>query len=147
MITQELADYLLKTEKKIIESEIIFPIQGENIILNSVCINNNQEKLLIDINRKGTLKLTRSTYQGRYQTNIILLRIDIDTKPHRNPDNTIISPTHIHIYREGYGDKWAYPLENYECFLDINKNNLVEVFVKFCEFCNITEIPRIQEVI
>lgn len=45
-------------------------------------------------------------------TNIALLRIDKNF--HTNPDGTKLSDTHIHIYQEGYGDKWAYPLDNFD---------------------------------
>lgn len=145
MINQELADYLIREEKSIIERSITFPFKNENLILNVVCNNNNMEKLLIDINRKGTFKLTRCTYQNRYQLSIPLVRLDIDTKPHRNPDNTIVSPTHIHIYREGFMDRWAYPLDEFDVFR--NTNDLIQTFLDFCEYCNIKCIPIIQGVI
>ncbi|KJU85379.1 prophage protein [Candidatus Magnetobacterium bavaricum] len=40
---------------------------------------------------------------------IILLRLCFGGHPHRNPDDTEISSPHLHRYREGYADKWAYP--------------------------------------
>ncbi|WPX08072.1 DUF6978 family protein [Anaerocellum danielii] len=144
MIEQALADYLIRTEKIILEKKINFPIVNTSLTLNVICVDNNSEKILIDINRKGTLKLTRCTYHKRYQTNITLIRLDIDTKPHRNPDGTKVGPTHIHIYKEGYGDKWAYPLDEFDCFS--NTDDLVQAFIDFCKFCNIKEIPIVQVV-
>lgn len=41
-------------------------------------------------------------------------RVDIDSPPHRNPDGTMTSRNHIHIYRETDHDTgnlpWAYDL-------------------------------------
>lgn len=149
MLEQVTADELIRCDKEIIEKDIIFPKQNDILILNLICINSS-EKLLLDINRKGTFKLTRCTYQNRYQTNAQLVRLDIDTKPHRNPDHEVISPTHIHIYKEGYGDSWAYPLNNIpdmEYNIFTNTSNLVETFMDFCMFCNISKIPSIQGVL
>ncbi|ADQ06578.1 putative Lj965 prophage protein [Caldicellulosiruptor hydrothermalis 108] len=144
LLEQELANYLIQTKKAILEKQIVFPMVDSSLTLNVVCLDNISERLLIDINRKGTFKLTRCTYNERYQTVITLVRLDIDTKPHRNPDGTVIGPNHIHIYKEGYGDKWAYPLEDFKCFK--NPKDLIQTFVDFCRFCNIVEIPTVQAV-
>jgi hypothetical protein len=37
------------------------------------------------------------------------MRLDLDGPPHRNPDDEEIPWPHLHVYREGYGDKWASP--------------------------------------
>lgn len=56
-------------------------------------------------------------------TNIALARID--NVAHTNPDGTKLSGAHIHLYREGFADKWAYPIENFN-FDDANDS-----FLKF----------------
>lgn len=38
---------------------------------------------------------------------VVLARLDF-ASPHRNPDGTAVGVPHLHIYREGYGDKFAY---------------------------------------
>ena len=38
---------------------------------------------------------------------MILARLDF-ASPHRNPDGTAVGVPHLHVYREGYGDKFAY---------------------------------------
>lgn len=45
-------------------------------------------------------------------TNIALVRIDKNF--HTNPDGTKLTDTHIHIYKEGFEDKWAYPLDDFD---------------------------------
>ena len=38
---------------------------------------------------------------------VILARLDF-ASPHRNPDGTTVDVPHLHVYREGYGDRFAY---------------------------------------
>ena len=73
---------------------------------------------------------------------LVLMRLDLDGPPHRNPDDEEIPCPHLHIYREGYGDKWAIaaPLERY--------NNTLDLFLTFEAFmthCNITGQPQIEK--
>ena len=145
MIDQATADSLINMDKEFVNAKLIaMPMTNEILSLN-VKSKITKDTFLLDINRKGTFKLTRFTYQERYRTNIILLRLDIDTKPHVNPNGEVISPTHIHIYREGYLDKWAYPLEG--IYKIDNQNSLLQSFINFCKLCNIDNIPCIQDVI
>ena len=69
---------------------------------------------MFDVTR-AQIKLTKATYQNRARQAIILMRLDLDGPPHRNPDETEIPRPHLHIYREGFGDKWAIaePVERY----------------------------------
>ena len=83
--------------------------------------------------------------KGRYQTRgrkiIVLVRLDFGGQPHRNPDDTEIGSPHLHLYREGYGDKWAFPIPS-ERFSDIN--DLGKTLDDFMHYCNITQPPRIR---
>lgn len=38
--------------------------------------------------------------------------------PHRNPEGEEIDSPHLHLYREGFGDKWAIPVPS-EVFGDV----------------------------
>lgn len=49
---------------------------------------------------------------------------------------------HLHVYREGYGDKWAIPVPP-ERFPDIL--DLWQLLQDFMRFCNITEPPFIEK--
>ena len=73
---------------------------------------------------------------------IILLRLDLDGPPHRNPDGEEIPCPHLHVYREGYGDKWAIPapVNRYANTLD-----LFSTFEAFMQHCSITDRPQIQK--
>ena len=90
--------------------------------------------------------------QTRYAiTKLPLVRIDIDSPPHLNPDGTKTSRNHIHIYRDVDNDTgnlpWAYSLEEFEQ-IKFNRNNIVfmDILSSFCEYCNIS-MENIQGVI
>lgn len=118
-----------------------FPAPGDELKLNVESITTN-DKFIIDINRKGQIKLKRCTYQTRYQKSIVLLRIDLDGPPHTNPDLEKIDCPHIHIYKEGYETRWAYPLKD---VIIADPKDLVEVLIKFLEYNKINNIPKIEE--
>lgn len=151
-MTDDNAINYIRIEKEIIEKKIDFPKQNEYIILNAIAKSNPNERFIIDINRKRAI-LSRCTFQQRVHTSIPLVRLDIDTKLHKNPDGKIIEGNHIHIYKEGYNLAWAYPL-NHKILNEINPNfdiTLFEnisfhpiTFINFCKFCNISKIPMFQ---
>lgn len=141
MITQGEVDRLLKMVKKIINGGIInFPTPGDYSQIEIVSVN-GKEKFLIDINRKGKIKISKCTYQERYRKDIILLRIDIDGPPHTNPDGRIISSNHIHIYKEGFGESWAYPLPS-DIFTDTS--DLIGILIEFLQYCKVENIHDIK---
>ena len=88
------------------------------------------------------IKLTKATYQNRARITIILMRLDLDGPPHRNPDGAEIPCPRVHLYREGYGDKWAIPapLATYTNTLD-----LFSTIEAFMQQCNIPDPPKIQK--
>jgi hypothetical protein len=96
---------------------------------------------MLDVTR-AQVKLTKATYQNRARQAVILMRLDLDGPPHRNPDDVEIPCPHMHIFREGYGDKWAMipPVERYE-----NLQDLFSTFEAFMTHCNITRIPKFQK--
>lgn len=55
---------------------------------------------------------------------------------HTNPDKTDIGGTHLHIYREGYDDKWALPLPG----IFTNTNDLVKTLKEFLAYCKVVNI-------
>ena len=57
------------------------------------------------------------------------------------PNGEEIPCQHLHIYREGYGDKWAIPAPA-DRYTD--RGNLAEMFQAFMQDCNITMPPFFQ---
>jgi hypothetical protein len=70
----------------------------------------------------------------------ILLRLDIDGPPHVNPDGVEVPSPHLHVYREGYGDKWAEPAP--ADFSDTS--NLPRTLEDFLKYCKVERIPLVQ---
>ena len=152
MLTQSEADALINIPKiKNSDDSYDFPFPGDFLKI-PIISQDEQENFLIDISR-GRILLTKCTYQERYQTIIILIRLDVDGPPHTNPEvvnvplpyltpyngQTIDCP-HLHLYVEGFMDKWAIPAPNDE-FSDTT--NLYTTLQDFFQYCNVVETPKI----
>ena len=152
MLIQSEAEALINIPKiKNSNDSYSFPLLGKYLTIPLIS-QDEQENFLIDISR-GRIRLTKCTYQERYQTIIILIRLDVDGPPHTNPEvvnaplpyltpyngQTIDCP-HLHLYVEGFMDKWAIPAPNDE-FSDTA--NLYKTLQDFFQYCNVVEPPKI----
>jgi hypothetical protein len=107
-LTQIEADALIAIEKRRVdEKEWTFPSPGEQVVI-PITSRDRRENFLLDLTR-SRIKLSKATFQNRARQTVILMRLDLDGPPHRNPDDQEIPCPHLHVYREGYGDKWATP--------------------------------------
>ena len=139
-IPQAEADALIAMDKQCVENKNwLFPEPGGKLSIDLVSLD-KREKFILYI-RRGEIKLTKATYQNRGRQAVILMRLDLDGPPHRNPDDQEIQCPHLHVYREGYGDKWAFaaPIDRYP-----NVQDLFSTFDAFMRHCNITEPPQIE---
>jgi len=100
-----------------------------------------RESFMIDVNRRGKIKVTKCTYQERYQVVEILLRLDVDGPPHENPDGEVIPCPHLHIYKEGFADKWAYAINTTDFN---NTSDLAMTLVDFLRYCKVRDIPHVR---
>lgn len=140
-ITQAEADALIAMEKhRADDKDCIFPEPGGRLAIALTSLD-KRENFVLDITR-AQIKLTKATYQNRARQAIILMRLDIDGPPHRNPDDQEIPCPHLHIYRQGYGDKWAIPapVDRYP-----NVQDLFSTFEAFMRHCNIKDVPPIPK--
>ena len=109
--------------------KVTVPLQAEN----------RKELFLLDVAR-SRIELSKCTHQNRVEQTIILLRLDVGGAPHRNPDNTEVGNDHLHVYREGYADKFAIPLP-----VELsNTSDLWDLLHRFMEYCNIVTPPRFE---
>lgn len=67
-------------------------------------------------------------------------RIDLGSRPHRNPDGEKNGSPHLHLYREGFGDKWAYPLPSDSS----DPSDSWQTPEEFLRFCDTAVVPKIQ---
>jgi len=140
-LTQNEADALIAAEKHRIDNKRYdFPGLGGSLTIQLVS-SNKRENFILDI-RRGRIDLNRATYQNRGRQVVTLIRLDLGAQPHRNPDQKEIPSPHLHIYREGYGDKWAEPLPA-DKFSNIK--DLFQTIQDFMAYCNITLPPLIDK--
>lgn len=140
MLTQQEADALLTLGKyDFSHGEYKFPYMGGSLRL-SLHSMDKKETFNLDVTR-GYIALEKITFQTRTRKAIVLVRLGIEGPPHRNPDGEEIICPHIHLYREGYGDKWAYPLpDELKSVLD----RPYELLDRFMDYCHIIGKPVIQ---
>ena len=142
MLSQEEANSLIEYLKEIkdLSETFPFPQPGEDKKLDLVS-SDGKHAFIVDINRKGYINFSRKcTYQGRYQKDVILLRLDVDGPEHTNPDGTILPKTHLHIYREGFGDRFAIGLPS-----DINNtNDLIQTLIDFLKYFKTTNADNLE---
>ena len=138
-LTQEEADRLLELAKVRTSAEQVeWPTGAKVIVL--LKSNDGREEFLLDV-ATYLIKLSKITLQNRARTTSILVRLDIDGRPHRNPDDVEITSPHIHLFREGYNDKWAYPVPS-EKFRDLSDR--AKTLEDFFRFCNVVEPPHFR---
>lgn len=137
-LTQAEADALIAMPKhRVDDSDVEYPGLGGKVTVQ-LTSENKREHFLLDVSR-GRIELKKGTYQNRARQVIILVRLDFGGPTHRNPDDEEIQCPHLHIYREGYGDKWAVPVPT------ASFPNIVDAWATlsdFIRYCNITEPPR-----
>jgi hypothetical protein len=131
------ADRLIKMEKHYLGDKTFdFPIGGNQLRIPIVSSDKRNE-FVMDAN-SSCIDFKKYTFGNRTRDVFVLVRVDILAGGcHVNPDETRIVGSHIHQYREGYGDKWAVPLP--KGFGDTT--DIVSIFQHFMNYCNIITKP------
>lgn len=140
-VPQDEADELFRMEKQQADQTVYtFPSssEGGRIAIPLVSLS-GREKFVLDIQR-GRVDL-KGTLQTRAHSVVILARLCIGRGPHTNPDGTTFPCPHLHIYREGFGDKWATPLPD---SLPWRPDNLRLLFDDFLRYCHVTGTVLVQ---
>lgn len=135
-VTQSEADFLIAMVKK--PTEINLPFDYTKRVIELIG-SDGREEFLLDVT-PGKINLEKITFQNRARKSVILARLDVEGPPHRNPDGTEVPCPHLHLYREGYGTKWAYSLSDQfsQC------SNMTDFLDEFCKICNIVKNPYAQ---
>lgn len=138
-LTQSEADALIAMEKhRVSEERYSYPVAGSVIVpLESP---DKREQFLLDIHR-GRIDLLKGKYQNRARQVIVLVRLDFGGAPHRNPDGDEVGSPHLHLYREGFGDKWAVPVPAAHF---PRMTDLWGTLEDFMRYCGVTLPPHID---
>lgn len=138
-LAQSEADAFIAMEKHRVDATVYaFPITGSLVVpLQSP---DRREQFLLDI-RRGRIDLQKGTNQVRARQVVVLVRLDLGGAPHRNPDDSEVPCPHLHLYREGFGDKWAIaaPAAAFPRVAD-----LWGTLEDFMRYCAVTEPPLIE---
>jgi hypothetical protein len=140
ILSQSEADNLIKVPKiKSEETLYSFPIPGRGVKL-PLTSTDRREEFEISVYRGG-IDLSKCSYNTLSRHKVVLVRVDLFDHGHRNPDGHLIEGPHIHLYREGFGDKWAKSLP-----LDIftDPRDLFLTLENFFFYCNVIDPPNIQ---
>lgn len=125
-----------------------FPLHGE-VIEIELKSSDGRYFFQADINRKFPYNNTKITYQLRHSKIFQIRRLDFNGG-HENPPGPapmaeliryegmkFANRSHMHIYIEGWGDKWAIPLEDILELGITAHDDLYEKMQKFFKYCNI----------
>ncbi len=125
-----------------------FPIHGEAIEIE---LKSDDGRYLFqaDVNRKFPYNNTKTTYQLRYSKAFQIRRLDFNGG-HENPPGPapatelvkyegmkFVNKSHVHIYIEEWGARWAIPLEDLPELNIFEADDLYERMEKFFKYCNI----------
>lgn len=132
---QDWADRLLAADKFPIQvgTTLTFPAEGELVQID-LKSPTEKDEFQLDV-RRAQIDF-KGTYQNRARQTVVLARLDFGSAPHRNPDGKVIPAPHLHLYKEGHGDRWAYPLP--EAFTD--PTDAQKTLVEFLAFCHIKKL-------
>ena len=134
MLSQQEIECLLQILKELMEKQpLAFPSASDSQEYQIVS-EDKRDKFIINANRKGHINITKCTFQERHQSGEILLRLDLNGRPHTNPDGEVLPCPHLHIIKENCGTSWAYPVPKV-IFTDIN--DLLLSFINFLEYCKV----------
>jgi hypothetical protein len=137
-ITQVEADALFALEKhRTTDQRFVLPTLGKKLTVDLLSPD-KRERFNLDMT-SSYVSLSKFTMQTRARAIVVLARLDINGAPHRNPDDEEIPAPHLHLFREGYGDKWAYAVPT-EIFT--NLSNRWTTIQEFMRYCNITKLPE-----
>lgn len=137
---QHEADRLLAMPKHAEQERLVFPGgPGGGKLTIHLHSDDRHEEFLLDVTR-ASIRLTKATLQSRARVSVVLVRIDLDGPPHRNPDDTEIPCPHIHFHREGYGAKWAAPLPDWVT----DPSDPWKTFHELMEFCQVVTKPNLE---
>jgi hypothetical protein len=141
LLSQTEADAFIAMAKvKTDDAEWDYPIAGQSLAI-PLTSEDRRTNFFLDLGR-GRIVFAKGKYQNRVHQSVVLVRLDFGGAPHRNPDGTEMPCPHLHVYREGYGDKWAVPIP-VEKFPNIT--DAWATLADFMKYCSIIEPPTIKK--
>lgn len=153
MISQVEADRLISMDKTMTNgSGFVLPSPGQFLELKATSLD-SREQFIFSVQR-GRLRLEKYSQQERYAEIVVLVRLCVKYKEHTNPPHFLpsdaslnqyvgknIGDTHLHVYFEEVGDRFAIPVPTGD-FHDLS--NLTVTTVDFLKYCHVINIGSVQ---
>ncbi len=138
-LTESEAEAMLNELKYALIDLLNLPGKGDSVSFD-VKANDSANIYTIGIFR-GSVNSRKMNYNARIKlNNTTLLELHINAgNRHMNPDGELVTGNHWHIYREGYGHSYAFPVP------DISDHDFVDVTIRFLERFHVVERPKILE--
>ncbi|HXA27620.1 MAG TPA: hypothetical protein VN193_02640 [Candidatus Angelobacter sp.] len=137
LLAQGEAERLIAVPKKFVSAGAVTLPPGVNRELAAEC-DDPVERFIVDVRRSGATLHLKHREQLRARRIIVLLRLCVDGPPHTNPDGTAVGRRHLHVYRKGYEDRFAEPVDPKDF---PNLSDVCSTAIDFCRYCNVTNIP------
>lgn len=137
---QHEAARLLEMPKHAEQELLVFPGGAGGKLTVHLHSDDRHEEFMLDVTR-ASIRLTKASLLHRARVAVVLVRIDLDGPPHRNPDDTEVPCPHIHFHREGYGDKWAEPIPAWV----VDPSDPWKTFHDLMAFCNVVTRPNLEQ--
>ena len=139
-LTQSEADVLIALEKRRVDDRRWrYPGMGGGVSIPLVSTD-GREQFVLDL-RRGRINLAKGSYQNRGRRVVPLVRLCFGGAAHRNPDDAEVGSPHIHLFREGYADKWAFPVPA-DRFTNLPDH--WQTYQDFLKYCNIVKPPNVE---
>ena len=144
-LSNDVYQQLMQMPKIFIGPRFQLPMDDETLTYTLQAVN-SLETFSLRVERKTIFELRRSKFNTSF-TREPIFRLEVEGRPHINPDGEKIGRNHVHVYKEGYGLSWTYPLETFSETLFKNPDEFNSLFADFCEYCNIEYSGNYQGVI
>ena len=137
-LTDEEARRLIEMLKNSTQEAIGFPSAGKKREFE--VIGDTKRDIFIVYIFRGTVEVRKCNISGRTKDGTQLLELHLSpTSVHLNPDGTKISGSHLHMYTQEYGRRYAVPF-------DPEDRSMVENCIVFMNKFNIIKKPEILHV-
>lgn len=147
-LTNEEVQQLFELVKRPVSAASVdFPFQGESIEIE-LQNETGRIKFLADVNRANKI-VKKTTYQLRHRKIYTIRRLDLNGN-HKNPPDEAPDPIfkgyenyvflredHVHFYFEGFGERWALPLNKLPEIEITAEDQIFEKMQKFFKYCNV----------
>lgn len=134
-LTDQEARDLIAMLKNSMSKAITFPAGGKKKEFE-VIGEKKRDVFVISVFR-GTINVHKCNIGGRTKSGVMLMELHIgDTLKHKNPDNEVLTGTHLHLYTQEHGRDYAIKFNPQD-------ESLVENCIEFMDRFNIINKPRI----